>query len=113
MSDKWTTPTNPDDIDFVSPMDALMPAYEDIPDEFKRQDNPWVKLQQKWFFHGLAEIPTAKPGIDLSVAMEHLSTIQRSWEPKHQHKEAAVAYLASLWFEEPKPDRRKRWALKT
>jgi hypothetical protein len=41
-----------------------------------------------------------KEGVDGNLAFRHLSAIQRSFTPKHEHKEAAVAYLASLWFED-------------
>jgi hypothetical protein len=36
--------------------------------------------------------------VDGELAIRHLQVIQASFEPKHEHKEAAVAYLASLWF---------------
>ena len=35
-------------------------------------------------------------GIDAKKAMRHLATIQRSWSPKHEHKEAAVAFLEQV-----------------
>lgn len=81
----------------------LMPAMREIPDEFKgrsAQWNTWVKFQQTWFFHGLplGKIKP-KPGIDVELAIRHLKAIQKSWEPSAEHKEAAVAYLASLWLE--------------
>ena len=85
---------------FPASVGHLMPKYEDIPDEFKHRRNPWVKWQQGWFFSGLKGWPEPKDGIDIKEAMAHLSCIQRSFEPKHEHKEAAVAYLASLWFKE-------------
>lgn len=82
----------------------LMPAYEDIPDEFrKNRENPFAKLQRQWFFKGInTRVFVAKPGIDKSLALTHLSAIQNSFEPRHEHKAAGVAYLMSLWFEEPK-----------
>lgn len=78
----------------------LMPAHKDIPDNFENKDR-WVEWQQKWFFSGLSkkDIPNPKPGIDIDKALKHLNAIQRSWAIKHEHKEAGVAYLASLWFE--------------
>lgn len=83
----------------------LMPAYDEIPEEFKGvySKNKFVKWAAKWFFQGLKkeEIPEAKEGIDKNKALRHLAVIQRSFAPKHEHKGAAVAYLASLWFEEP------------
>lgn len=88
---------------FGGDMEKLLPNYKDIPDEFKRDGNYWVRWQQKWFFSGLSEadIPQAKEGIDGKSAMRHLAAIQRSFQPKHEHKEAGVAYLASVWFVTP------------
>ena len=88
---------------FSSDVMSMMPAYNDIPEQFKRLNNPYVKWQNKWFFRGLSDgdIPRPKPGIDFEDAIRHLSAIQRSFCPKHEHKEAAVAYLASLWLETP------------
>lgn len=83
-------------------IESLMPSMSAIPEEFKNNGNgPWLEWQRRWFFEGLKEFPKAKPGIDLSDATRHLATIQGSFAPKHQHKEAAVAYLASLWLEKP------------
>lgn len=79
----------------------LLPAYKEIPDEFKRDSNPWCRWQSEWFFKGLEKMPTAKEGIDQGEAMRHLSAIQKSFEPGHEHKMAAVAYLASLWLVSP------------
>ena len=81
---------------------GLMPNIYSIPDEFSNfnSTNKWVKWQADWFFHGLEKYPTPKEGIDIDMAMRHLAAIQRSFEPKHEHKQAAVAYLASQWFEE-------------
>lgn len=84
----------------ASVVHLLMPAYADIPDEYKRDSHPAVEFQQKWFFSGLKadEVPKAKPGVDLNTALRHLRCIQGSYEPKHEHKMAAVAYLADKWL---------------
>lgn len=82
-------------------VDGLLPKYSEIPDEFKRGGSPWCRWQQELFFNGLKEFPTPKEGIDRDAAIRHLAAINRSFEPKHEHKEAGVAYLASLWFESP------------
>jgi len=78
-----------------------MPPHKDIPREFNSDRNEWTLWQRKWFFEGLDVTPEPKDGIDAKKAMRHLATIQRSWMPKHEHKEAAVAFLASLWFRSP------------
>lgn len=99
---KWAVPHEVTDVEMAFPAEVtqLMPEYKEIPDEFKRQSNSWVKLQQEWFFEGL---PGAKffqkEGINPSAALRHLKCIQGSFQPKHEHKEAAVAYLLSRWFD--------------
>lgn len=78
----------------------LLPAYDSIPDEFKDHWNPYAKLQSEWFFKGLKRSKLrVKPGINEKLALMHLAAIQGSWEPKHEHKAAGVAYLMSLWFD--------------
>lgn len=103
----FTKPHAVDDVTVAFParVENLMPAYASIPDEFKHHRNPWCEFQAKWFYEGLKkeDFLTAKPGINYNAAMRHLSAIQGSFEPKHEHKMAAVAYLASLWFESPEP----------
>lgn len=89
----------------------MMPPYADIPDEFKELNrrNFWQKLQSKWFSAGLgqSQLLKAKEGIDRQDAIAHLEYIQGSWEPKHEHKSAGVAYLFSLWFELPAAEEQK------
>jgi hypothetical protein len=93
---QWSQPT---EITNVFDVKRLMPEYKDIPREFKDIQNPHVKFQSKWFFEGLDKLPAAKEGIDQVKAMCHLAAIQSSFEPSHEHKQAAVAYLASLWLQ--------------
>jgi len=103
MKTEIPMPQKVSDLDMAFPVDVykLMPSYDDIPDDFKNDRNQWVKWQGKWFFEGLKSMPTAKDGIDGDTAIRHLSSIQGSFQPKHEHKQAAVAYLASLWFIQP------------
>lgn len=107
---KWDKPQTVTalEMSFGGKMDKLLPPLSDIPVEFKKP-NKWTKIQSKWFYEGLP-VGTEfsfKPGIDGNAALRHLKTIQGSFEPKHQHKEAAVAWLMSLWVDEvnfpPKP----------
>ena len=102
VSEKFKQPTRVNDyIMAIGRVDDLMPLYQDIPDTFKKMTNQWVKWQQRWFFDGLCVFPEAKDGVDMKLAMMHLTAIQRSYLPKHEHKQAAVAFLASLWFSSP------------
>lgn len=98
MTDKWATPqvTTGLDMAFGGDMQKLLPPIKDIPAKLPEK---WLKFQHDWFFKGVNPVGL-KPceGVDRSAAIRHLRAIQMSWEPKHEHKEAAVAYLASRWF---------------
>lgn len=99
---KFDKPKDVSDIDIAFPakVSHLMPPMASIPDEFKRFSGEWVEFQRAWFYgHRKIASVTPKDGIDASAAIRHLHCIQGSFEPKHEHKEAAVAYLASLWFD--------------
>jgi hypothetical protein len=77
----------------------ILPAYKEIPDEFKRGKHPARDFASNWFFKGLSEKPKAKPGIDRDLALANLKACLVDFEPKHEHKVDGVAYLASLRFE--------------
>lgn len=81
----------------------MMPPKDSIPPEFYRHTK-WNDLFSRWFFTGLPKETefVAKPGIDKAKALRHIRTIMGSFEPKHEDKEAAVAYLLSLWFDDVK-----------
>lgn len=110
MSDieKWQQPQEVDTLTaaFGGSMDILLPPMDIIPSEFKRnsRSNEWNEFQNTWFFYGLSEKTQyfPKEGIDKDKALKHLSAIQGSFAPKHEHKMAAVAWLASLWFDKIK-----------
>ena len=79
----------------------LMPP--DIPKEFyKSYGNTWVDLVNAWFFSGLPKETEFIPveGIDGNDALRHIKSIMKSWEPQHEDKTAACAYLLSIWFKE-------------
>jgi hypothetical protein len=90
---------------FPADVEKLMPAWEEIPREFKysfavRGMNRWADIASDLFFHGLKGATfTPKPGIDTTKALRHIKAILGSFAPRHEHKEAAVAYLLSEWFE--------------
>lgn len=93
-----------DDVTLAFPagIKHLMPPYADIPEEFKQHlDTKWNRLQSDWFYRGITKLEvTPKPGVNKDKALRHLAAIQGSYEPKHEHKEAAVAFLMSEWFED-------------
>lgn len=86
---------------FAGSVEHLMPDYLDIPVEFKSHANKWNKTFWKMFFRGFEGtdlIP--KNGVDKDAALRHIGVIMRSYEPSHEHKEAAVAFLLNEWFED-------------
>jgi hypothetical protein len=86
---------------FPGSIERLMPKWDAIPEEFKDGHNPWVQFQEDWFSRGLMEpVFIQKPDVNQRDAFRHLGAIQGSYWPAHEYKTAAVAYLASLWFEE-------------
>lgn len=87
------------DMAFGGDLSKLMPPYKDIPDEFKRGTNKWNQLFNDMFFSGLKYIDLKpKDGIDKGKAWRHLRAFVGSCGPKHEHKEAAFAFLCSQWF---------------
>jgi hypothetical protein len=93
------------DVELVFPANVLpyMPKWEDIPDEFKDGSTKEEQLFNDWFYAGLKELElTPKIGIDKNKAIRHIKFIMGSFEPKHEHKTAAVAFLLREWFDEIK-----------
>lgn len=90
------------DLDLVFPgsIGHLMPKMHEIPKDFFGMHNEWNRIASHWFFKGIHGVEfKPKLGVDTGKALRHLSVILRSFEPPHEHKEAAVAYLMSEWFE--------------
>lgn len=97
------SPQEIDNAEMVFPVgvDHLMPDEADIPEDIKRGRSKWCQVVSDWFFCGLRNVKwQPKEGIDQTKALRHIGTILGSWEPKHEVKEAAVAYLLSQWFED-------------
>lgn len=88
---------------FPASVRHMMPEYKEIPEEFRNWNRPnkWGKLVATWFFRGLKNVQyKPKQGIDQKKALRHIKAIMGSNAPKHEHKEAAVAYLLSQWFDD-------------
>ena len=79
-----------------------MPKYQDVPDEFKNSNNPYCCFVRNWFFRGGTPEQFSrlreKEGVDRKKALVAIRSILCSFEPKHEHKEAACAYLLAEWF---------------
>lgn len=102
------TPFTPQEITearmaFPANVSDLLPPVEAIPDEFGEtgnRDNKWIALVNKWFHEGARGLNLyPHHGTDPSRAFKHLAAIMKSFEPKHEYKIAAVAFLFSLWYD--------------
>ena len=105
MENKWEVPQDVNDLDlaFGGACDNLLPTLDEIPDEFKRHNGTkWNLIVCNWFFSGLKDASKSrtKNGIVADKAWRHMAAVMRSFVPQHEHKEAGVAYLMSLWFDE-------------
>lgn len=93
------------DLDIAWGSGALkwMPAWEDIPEEFRNMNcnTEWNEITRQWFYSGLPRSTkfVPKDGVDPEKALRAIKATLGSFEPKHEHKEAAVAYMLSCWFE--------------
>jgi len=86
-------------------MKKLLPDMADIPEEFRQGRTKWNRLFGMIFFQGRAPgTISGVDGIDQEKAGRHLRAVMKSWEPKHEHKEAGCAYLMSLWFGDWDPE---------
>ncbi|KAG1454112.1 hypothetical protein G6F57_015579 [Rhizopus arrhizus] len=87
------------DVDMAFGTTQGLPAYDRIPVEFRDSRTQWNNLVSKIFFTGVKGLQfTAHPGVDGNAAYKHVRALLASWEPKHEHKEAGVAYLMSQYF---------------
>lgn len=89
-------------VDIVFPAHALdwMPAWEEIPEEFREGHTEWNQIANSWFAHGLREDVAFYPkeGVIAEDAFNAVRATLGSYAPKHEHKIAAVAYMLSCWF---------------
>jgi hypothetical protein len=96
------------DADCAFPTARNIPPKEEIPREFWNGHTIWNECFNDWFYSGIrAEQLIPKEGVDKNKAIRAIKSIIGSWEPKHEHKEAAVAYLLSEWFERYDRDEKK------
>lgn len=93
-----------DDVDVAFPARGveLAPAWEDIPEKFKRENTVGKRLFGV-LFYGEPRTKTVewhpKRGVDKNDACRVLAVIIGCFGLKHEHKEAAFAYLVDEWFD--------------
>lgn len=81
----------------IDEQSELLPSMKDIPRDYPDRKR-WLRFQQDWFFRGKFPDLLIKEGVDPNKAYRHLCCLQSTFGIKHEHKEAAVAWLASKWF---------------
>ena len=103
---KWNIPKVVSALDLgFGPKDLkeYLPAWEEIPQEFKDERvevKKWIQIVNDWFFSGMHNlVATPKVGIEKNIAIRHIKIILGSFEPSHEHKTAGVAWLLSMWFD--------------
>ena len=105
-----------DDVTFAFPASVshLMPSKDEEGYEIYRKNwannNSWgFKLFDDWFYNGLKEGAKFYPkeGIDSKQAIRHIRTIMASFEPSHEDKIAACAFLIEYWFDKVEYESKK------
>jgi hypothetical protein len=104
MSNDFSQPTEIDAVTAAFPGSVrhLMPDYRELDEKYRRHYGTWAnKLFSDWFFCGITSLDglVPKEGIDKAKALRHIRAVMGSFEPKHEHKEAACAFLFDKWFE--------------
>jgi hypothetical protein len=90
------------DLIFSSNVMNMMPAYKDIPDDYPNCGK-YKRVVSLWFFKGTAGMVfIPRDGVKVVDALAHISMIMHSFEPKHEHKMAACAWLLNEWFSDVK-----------
>jgi len=86
------------DVAFPATVSHLMPKHGDIPRDHENRDL-WRKLFNDWFYSGLTSLNLQpRAGVNETAALRHVKCVMGSYEPKHEHKTAAFAWLMSQWF---------------
>lgn len=105
MIEEKLRPQPVDDVRLAFPanLDGLLPPWHTIPEAFRRCDaetKKWHDLASSLFYKGATRDPKLllNEGITSEMASRHLACVLRSYQPKHEHKMAGVAWLMSLWF---------------
>jgi hypothetical protein len=84
---------------FPTSVEGMIPPYREIGQYPRKRE--LEGLVDRWFFLGLKNLKTTpREGVNEAEALAHIKYVLSSWEPKHEHKTAGVAFLINEWFEE-------------
>lgn len=102
MSYQLSNSASVTDIECAFGTTKYLPKIEDIPEEFFKRNNLYVRLFNDIFFKGVSDLQF-KPaeGFDNAAVHRLIVAHSRSFEPKHEHKESGVAYMMSLLMIDP------------
>ena len=104
----WTKPQPVSDVLFAFPANVigtLLPPEGEIPKELWDWNDFWHQMASQIFNFGTSKnIAWLRSGLEPAEVVRHTDAVLRSFQPKHQHKIAGVAYLLSLWFQKENPD---------
>ena len=104
LMEQWRTPRPVSDVDFAFPATVIgryIPDWGQLPKPFQQFTSGYEKLAYHACFHSVELRPEALiERIEADMASRQLSAVARSFEPRHEHKQAALAFLLSLWLRE-------------
>lgn len=85
------------------------PGFGDYRENWHNSDSWGFKLFEDWFYTGLTKLELfPKPDIDKDKALRHIRAIMRSFQPQHEDKTAACAFLFEHWFERAEWTRKEK-----
>lgn len=101
-TDKWAQPQKVSEAPLVFSAvphrhPQLLPSMKEIPRNYPGKKE-WHEWQSDWFFNGKVSAVYVREGVDAQDAIHHLAVLQGSYGIPYEHKEDAVAWLASKWF---------------
>jgi hypothetical protein len=85
------------DVAFPANVLRFMPKYEDV--RGSDAEKMYEGIVSTLFFRGGKLKLKPRKGVDEAKAMRHIKCVLGSFEPSHEHKTAAVAWLFDQWFE--------------
>lgn len=98
----WSVPKPVSDAEFAFPTRVIgyfIPGWDELPETFQQGTSGYENLAILACFNGIELLSEAlRDEVDAALARRQLIAIVRSFQPKHEHKEAAIAYLLSLWI---------------
>jgi len=87
------------DIAFPTGVLECMPELSSIGAYDKKRD--YERVISDWFYVGLKSLDVVpREGVNQGAAIAHIKWVMGSFEPKHEHKIAACAWLLNEWFSE-------------